>query len=99
MFLNEGLATYMEFIGTQHTHPEYDSRRKFLYEALQTALLYDAGPSSRALLADSTNEQIKTSEVFDEISYLKGASLLRMVENVVGEELLFQGLRNYLKEM
>ncbi|WP_252901391.1 ERAP1-like C-terminal domain-containing protein [Vulcanisaeta sp. JCM 14467] len=37
-------------------------------------------------------------EIFDDISYGKGASLLRMLENYVGEEDFRRGLSNYLRK-
>ncbi len=37
-------------------------------------------------------------EIFDDISYGKGASLLRMLENYVGEEEFRKGLSNYLRK-
>src|SRR5207245_40119 len=37
-------------------------------------------------------------EIFDDISYAKGASILRMLEQFLGESTFRRGIRNYLKE-
>ncbi len=44
-----------------------------------------------------SNEE-EAFEIFDDISYGKGASLLRMLENYVGEEEFRRGLSNYLRK-
>jgi aminopeptidase N len=40
----------------------------------------------------------ESAEIFDEISYEKGGSVLRMIENYLGEEKFKDGLRNYIKK-
>jgi len=38
------------------------------------------------------------NEIFDSISYAKGASIIRMLADFVGEEAFFNGLHNYLSK-
>jgi aminopeptidase N len=44
------------------------------------------------------NSVDELSELFDEIAYEKGGSILRMIERYVGDEQFKKGLRNYIKE-
>ena len=37
-------------------------------------------------------------EIFDEISYSKGSSVIRMLHDYIGDESFRKGLHNYLKE-
>ena len=35
-------------------------------------------------------------QIFDSISYCKGSSIIRMIDNLIGSDLFIQGLQNYL---
>lgn len=40
----------------------------------------------------------KINQIFDDISYSKGASLIRMLNGFLGQETFMNGVRSYLKE-
>ena len=86
----------MSYSGVQSTHPEFDSKRKFLYESVQSALILDAGRSSHPVRYEPTREQIEKMAIYDRIPYDKGASLLRMLENLLGEISFISGVQKYL---
>ncbi|RCN33636.1 peptidase family M1 [Ancylostoma caninum] len=56
---------------------------------LEPALEFDASPNTHPLIAPD-------GPYFDRITYKKGASLIRMLNDVLGEEVLWDGLSSYL---
>ncbi|OMJ83241.1 hypothetical protein SteCoe_15896 [Stentor coeruleus] len=96
LWLNEGFARFMEFKCLDKIRTQYRTWLKFITEVTYTALNIDF-PVSRShpveiLCLDP--EQI--SKYFDSISYLKGASVLRMLEELMGEENFDNAIRVYL---
>lgn len=96
LFLNEGFARYMEHIGTDHAKPDWK-----LYEQMVnlvfTIMQVDAVPSAHPIQTDvSTPGEI--NEIFDDITYGKGGSVLRMVHYILGNSTFYRGLKQYLNE-
>lgn len=68
---------------------------QFLIEDLHSVLAFDARLSSHAIVQKvETPDQI--TAIFDQISYNKGAAILRMLEDAVSEETFQKGVTNYL---
>lgn len=67
----------------------------FLLQTMHSVLSFDATPASHPIVVSvTTPDQI--TEIFDAISYNKGASILRMLENTVGEKNFQTATTNYL---
>jgi len=60
-----------------------------------TALRYDAMESSHPIEVP-VNHPNEINEIFDIISYAKGASVIRMLCDYLGQETFFNGLNKYL---
>lgn len=71
--------------------PEYKISLQFPAEYLQPALIVDSLNSSHPMSAPED-----TNDVFDEIEYDKGASVLRMCQDFLGAETFRRGLHRYL---
>ncbi len=56
----------------------------------------DAKPSSHAIVVQNVNSAAEITSLFDSITYSKGASILRMLEKIVGSDTFRDGLRDYL---
>uniref|UniRef100_UPI00358F8C8C aminopeptidase N n=1 Tax=Myxine glutinosa TaxID=7769 RepID=UPI00358F8C8C len=101
LWLNEGFATYFSYLGTNAVEPGWNFLQGFILDDFQRALLADSYSSSRPLSAP--HESIVTpadmSSVFDDISYSKGGSILRMMNDILGNETFIKGLRTYVKEL
>eukprot|EP00057_Strongylocentrotus_purpuratus_P017247 XP_011671721.1 PREDICTED: aminopeptidase N [Strongylocentrotus purpuratus] len=90
-WLNEGFASYVEYLGTADAEPDWGMTDQFVSADLQTALDADALITSRPIIVDvETPDDI--NQQFDTISYNKGASILRMLQNFLGEETFRKGL-------
>jgi tricorn protease interacting factor F2/3 len=95
LWLNESFATYMAYKALNHYFPEWEIWSQFLNLETVGALEMDSLKSSHPIDVDvKTPAQIR--EIFDEISYEKGGSILRMLENYLGEEKFKEGLKNHL---
>jgi len=95
LWLNEGFASYTEYIGTNHVSPETAILDRFVLESLQPALGYDSLTSSHPI-SIPVNHPNEISEIFDTISYLKGGSVIRMMANFLGLSTFNKGISNYL---
>lgn len=97
LWLNEGFATYMQYTSIQNVLPHLDIENLFLDVRLR-ALEKDALNSSHAVSVEvNTPEQVE--EMFDSVSYEKGAAILLMLNASLPEEQQFRkGIIKYLKE-
>ncbi|XP_019622707.1 PREDICTED: endoplasmic reticulum aminopeptidase 1-like [Branchiostoma belcheri] len=97
LWLNEGFASFVEFIGADKVSPEWKMLDQFVVSDLQTALSADSLSNSHPISV-TVHRPEEVEEIFDSISYDKGASILRMLESFLGRETFLQGLTSYLRE-
>ncbi|XP_019765987.2 glutamyl aminopeptidase isoform X2 [Dendroctonus ponderosae] len=97
LWLNEGFASYIEFKGTHAAQPDWQMQSQFQTSDLHSVLTLDATLSSHPIVVSVTTPDEITA-IFDAISYNKGASILRMLENTVGEEQFRTGVTSYLNK-
>jgi tricorn protease interacting factor F2/3 len=97
LWLNESFATYLAYKAVNHFYPEWRILDKYVVDEVFSALNADALISSHPIKVEVKDPQ-ESTEIFDEISYEKGGSVLRMIENYLGEEKFRDGLRNYIKK-
>uniref|UniRef100_A0A8D1Q600 Aminopeptidase n=1 Tax=Sus scrofa TaxID=9823 RepID=A0A8D1Q600_PIG len=96
IWLNEGFATYMELISVNVTYPELQFDNIFLnncFDVIKSDSLNSSRPVSKQA---ETPTQIQ--EMFDAISYKKGACLLNMLKDFLSEEKFKKGIIHYLKK-
>jgi tricorn protease interacting factor F2/3 len=97
LWLNESFATYLAYKAVNHFYPEWRILDKYIVDEVFSALDADALISSHPIKVEIKDPN-ESAEIFDEISYEKGGSVLRMIENYLGEEKFKDGLRNYIKK-
>ena len=96
IWLNEGFATWMETHVCAGAHADWQKWDQFVANTQGGALARDALRSSHPIqLPMERAEQV--DECFDAISYLKGASVIRMLYAFVGEAAFFEGLKSYMQ--
>jgi len=96
IWLNEAFATWMQQKVTMEVHPEYRADLDRVRGA-QGAMNSDSLVSARSIRQPITgNGDIMTA--FDGITYQKGASVLGMFENYVGEKTFQKGMRAYIQQ-
>ncbi|RIB23768.1 hypothetical protein C2G38_2170265 [Gigaspora rosea] len=67
-----------------------------LMEGFQRGLQLDALRSSHPIEVP-VNDPSEIHQIFDAISYFKDASVIRMLSNFIGENIILAGIRRYLK--
>ncbi|PLS81919.1 aminopeptidase [Candidatus Saccharibacteria bacterium] len=98
LWLNESFATLMEYLAVDALHPEWDIWLTFTSGEALSALRRDALPGVQAVKTD-VNHPDEISTLFDpSIVYAKGARLLYMLFNFIGEDAFRAGLCEYFKE-
>ena len=96
LWLNEGFASWIEFMAVDHLFPEWDMWTQFVYTDFGRALSLDGLKSSHPIEIEVQSPK-QISEIFDGISYSKGASVIRMLDAYLGADTFRNGLRRYLE--
>ena len=131
LWLNEGFASYMEYLGASHVEPDTGLQDRFPLESmhgtfeqgklanLKNIKMFSLGVPQRITIFQTnikvhayffTSDSLQSShpisvpvnhpdeinEIFDSISYGKGASVIRMMANFLGLETFNGGITNYL---
>ncbi|CAN9502525.1 unnamed protein product [Ophioblennius macclurei] len=95
LWLNEGFASFFEYVGVEKAEPSWGMRDIMIVSDVLPVMVDDALLSSHPIIVDVSTPAEITS-VFDTISYSKGASILRMLEDWMGKEKFRDGCRKYL---
>ncbi len=98
LWLNEAFATLMgEYVIPDRIWPEWKPRAAFINNHWFRALSLDCLRSSHPIEVECPDAN-QINQIFDSISYSKGASVLRMLSGLVGEEKFLKGVSIYLKK-
>ncbi|XP_040577104.1 glutamyl aminopeptidase isoform X1 [Lepeophtheirus salmonis] len=97
LWLNEGFASYIQYKGLKSYESDWDTDSKFLTDTMHSVLKLDATTASHPIVVKVDNPDQITA-VFDAISYNKGSSVIRMMENFMGPEDFRKGISNFLKK-
>ncbi|XP_059825425.1 endoplasmic reticulum aminopeptidase 2 [Hypanus sabinus] len=96
LWLNEGFASYMEYVSVDATYPDLQVGVQLLGSCF-SAMGRDAMNSTHPLSTPADNPS-QIMEMFDDISYNKGACILHMIRNFLTEEVFQSGLIHYLRK-
>jgi len=98
LWLNEGFASYVEYLGVDAIQPSFKLLEQFIVYDLQDVLRIDALESSHPISIPVKHPD-EISEIFDRISYGKGASIIRMMDKFLTSQTFKKGLTNYLNDL
>ncbi|KAM1021901.1 hypothetical protein ACFX2J_042737 [Malus domestica] len=96
LWLNEGFATWVSYLATDSLFPEWKIWTQFLDE-LTAGLKLDGLEESHPIEVE-INHAAEVDEIFDAISYKKGASVIRMLQSYLGAEVFQRSLASYIKK-
>ncbi|XP_022064326.2 aminopeptidase N-like [Acanthochromis polyacanthus] len=98
LWLNEGFASYVEYLGADHAEPTWNIKDHIILYDVQKVFAVDALASSHPLSRqeEEVNDPAQISEMFNTISYSKGAAVLRMLSEFLTEPVFARGLTSYL---
>ncbi|XP_054666595.1 aminopeptidase Q isoform X1 [Grus americana] len=100
LWLNEGLASYFEYLGATFVEPKLSLDKIFYDHVVQPVLREDNEIGVRSL--SESEDKIKGSfslmSLFDSITYNKGASITWMLSGFLTEKLFITALTSYLRQ-
>ncbi len=95
LWLNESFASWMGNKAVDWLYPEWEMWTQFVNMDTNRALSLDGLKNSHPIEQEVKNPA-EVSQLFDAISYSKGASVIRMLEQFLGPDTFQQGLQRYL---
>ena len=104
LWLNEGFASWMGSKCTAHFNPQWEVwlRREFPRDpsrragiAREVAMEGDARSTTHPIQQPVATEA-EANSAFDDITYKKGQSFLRMLESFLGDDVFREGIRDYI---
>ncbi|MBZ3882683.1 Endoplasmic reticulum aminopeptidase 1 [Sciurus carolinensis] len=96
LWLNEGFAKFMEFVSVSVTHPELKVEDYFFGKCFD-AMEIDALNSSHPVSTPVENPA-EIREMFDDVSYEKGACILNMLRDYLSADAFKSGIVQYLQK-
>ncbi|XP_034535383.1 aminopeptidase Ey-like [Notolabrus celidotus] len=100
LWLNEGFASYVSYLGADYAEPTWNMKDLIVLNEIVGVMGIDALASSHPL--STKEEEIQKpediSQLFDSITYSKGAAVLRMLSQFITEGVFSNGLQTYLRE-
>lgn len=87
----------MEYVGVEAIAPKWKSMDQFVVHELQGVFTLDALSTSHKIWVEVGNPE-EINEIFDRISYGKGATIIRMMDHFLTRNVFKNGLTNYLKK-
>lgn len=95
LWLNEGFACWMESYSLSYIKPEWKSWDQFVSMDMTRAQNLDSLRSSHPIQVPIGHAE-EVEQVFDAISYSKGACIVNMVFGLLGEDAFRTGIREYM---
>ncbi|KAF9354276.1 hypothetical protein BGX26_007906 [Mortierella sp. AD094] len=97
LWLNEGFATWVGTLAVNHLFPDWGTWSNFVINEYQQGLSLDSLRSSHPIEVPVADPH-EIHQIFDAISYSKGASVIRMLSNWLTVDVFLAGIRRYLKK-
>ncbi|KAF4589807.1 aminopeptidase 2 [Ophiocordyceps camponoti-floridani] len=95
LWLNEGFATWVGWYAIDHLHPDWEVWAQFINEGMEAAFRLDGIRASHPIHVP-VRDALDVNQIFDNISYLKGCSVIRMLAAHLGVEVFLSGVSRYL---
>uniref|UniRef100_A0A336KRZ8 Aminopeptidase N n=2 Tax=Culicoides sonorensis TaxID=179676 RepID=A0A336KRZ8_CULSO len=99
LWLNEGFASYLEYLGVEAVEPDWKPIDQFVVNEVHTVFALDALANSHPISVKEVENPDEINDIFDRISYAKGAAILRMLASFLTDKVFRIGLSTYLQEM
>ncbi|XP_042432854.1 aminopeptidase M1-B-like [Zingiber officinale] len=96
LWLNEGFADWMSYLVIDDVFPEWEKWSQLLDDTT-TTLELDALSDSHPIEVLNITSSIEALEMFDSITYQKGALVIRMLQSYLGDESFQKSLAAYIK--
>jgi puromycin-sensitive aminopeptidase len=96
LWLNESFATFMAYKASNALFPEWKIFEEYLAQITSAGKSLDSLRSSHPVEV-TVRDPNEVDQIFDAISYNKGGSVLRMLEQAIGEKAFQLGIQQFLR--
>lgn len=96
MWLNEGCTEYVSNIASHYIDPEIHTWERFYVEESQWVMYEDMDTRHHWAMTDPVTTRDDIDRKFGDFTYNKGGSVLRMVSEILTDEVFTAGLSTYL---
>ncbi|XP_050507051.1 aminopeptidase N-like isoform X3 [Diabrotica virgifera virgifera] len=96
LWLKEGFSNFLVYSGVNYAEPKWMFAEEFMLSENLDAMSEDALQTSRPISFDNIQNTVQIRQLFDPITYRKGAAIVNMISNFLGEETFKTGLTNFL---
>ena len=86
LWLNEGFATWIQYVSIDKCFPQWSAWNYFPIEIQSNAYDYDCFVNSHPIQTTGVIGPQDLYDIFNDITYSKGACVIRMLEQYVGGE-------------
>lgn len=97
MWLNEGFATYVSYLGAEAIDPANYPWGRMIIDETFYVMHFDSRRNYHWAMSDPVLNRPDIERKFGMFTYNKGGSVIRMMEGILGKEVLTQGLTSYLE--
>ncbi|XP_039290198.1 aminopeptidase N isoform X3 [Nilaparvata lugens] len=97
LWLKEGFATFIGYTAINHMEPSWKVLDQFLLQQVLGSMKIDSLNATHEIEVE-VEEPKDIVQIFDNISYMKGASIINMMSQFLGERVFRAGLKRYLTE-
>ncbi|XP_060648942.1 aminopeptidase N-like isoform X1 [Drosophila nasuta] len=98
LWLNEGFATYVATLGMNALCSNWHAYEEESVENVLAILYTDSFCNTRPIHQPSVRRGSQIAELFDVITYRKGAVIIRMMHFFIGDKAFKRGLNSYLQK-
>ncbi|MGH8979512.1 MAG: M1 family metallopeptidase, partial [Acidimicrobiales bacterium] len=95
LWLNEAFATFMSYVCVDELRPGWKMWARFATER-ETGMVFDSVHTTRPIEFPVSSPD-EAAAMADPITYQKGSSVLRMLEQYLSPEVFREGIRQYLR--
>ncbi|ESN97941.1 hypothetical protein HELRODRAFT_177606 [Helobdella robusta] len=96
-WLYKAFEMFQQYFGADHLLPGHHMREMFFFRITLASLLKDNTDYSSAISVSVENHKL-LSKLFDNVKFSKGASIIQMLESVIGPEIFQKAVKNFLTE-
>lgn len=100
LWLNEGFATWAATLAIENSIKDilpWDAWNSFINDEIESGMHMDCIKSTHKIGVE-VNDPVEVDQIFDAISYSKGSSVIKMLENWLSPEVFRRGLVHYIKK-
>ena len=91
-WLNEGFAVFVSYIGSHHVDPNAHAWARMYVKDTQRVMSPDENIEGHWAMTDPVADRSDIERKFGKFTYQKGGAVIRMMEQMIGNETLATGL-------